>query len=87
MVRHKMRKSPPRLYRLYSVLPVIAAVAVILWQEVHASEFPDRECCDPIYPPMIPDPDPLPPALPTATTSSSLASPIGRSGNAEQDLP
>ena len=84
MVRHKMRHGRPTTslavdFCVFSVLPVLAAVAVILWHQVHASEFPERECCDPIHPPM-PEPEPLPPALPTATTSSSLASPIGRSG-------
>lgn len=84
-LRHKkMRRSRAAGfsidYCMYCVLPTIAAVAVILWRQVHASEFPERECCDPIYPPMPADPEPLPPALPTVTTSSSQATPIGRSG-------
>ena len=35
------------------------------------SEFPERECCDPIYPP---EPEPIPPALPTTTIASSSPS-------------
>lgn len=83
MVRPRMRISRSRFavdYRWYGVLPVFAAVVVILWRQVHASEFPERECCDPIYPPMPSDPEPIPPALPTAIASSSQATPIGRSG-------
>lgn len=34
-----------------------------------ASEFPERECCDPVYPPPIP-----------TVPSSSVATPTGRSG-------
>lgn len=53
----------------------------LLVQLLTCSEFPERECCDPIYPI---DPEPLPPALPTTTISSSSASSsaavAGRSG-------
>ncbi|XP_021712347.1 uncharacterized protein LOC5567775 isoform X1 [Aedes aegypti] len=40
---------------------------------VRASEFPERECCDPVYPPL-PDPEPIPPGgavMPTTTISTS----------------
>lgn len=86
-----MKKSRPRFdidyCWLFGTLPVMAvAVAVLLWSQtlVHASEFPERECCDPIYPPLPSDPEPLPPALPTVTTSSSQATPIGRSGTLDK---
>ena len=92
MARLLVRKTRPRFaidfcHCLYGMVPVLAAaLAVILWSQVHASEFPDRECCDPVYPAMPQDPEPLPPAvLPTATTSSSQASPIGRSGTTEEE--
>lgn len=48
---------------------------------VKCSEFPERECCDPIYSP--PKPSPLPPpivVLPTITTLSSPTVSLGRSG-------
>lgn len=54
-------------------------------KQIGCSEFPERECCDPIYP-LIPDPEPLPPALPTTTISSTdlhhghSVNPTGRSG-------
>ena len=44
----------------------------LLFMQHHlCSEFPDRECCDPVFPFDITDPEPLPPALPTTTISSS----------------
>lgn len=47
---------------------------------VSGSEFPERECCDPVYPPM-PDPDPVPgPAYPTTTISTSSSFQTGQSG-------
>ena len=53
---------------------------LFMLSERKCSEFPERECCDPIYPP-IPDAEPLPPALPPTTTiSSSSSNPTGRSG-------
>ena len=72
---------------------VCCLLFLLLFSQLHlhceCSEFPERECCDPIYP-LIPDPEPLPPALPTTTitslsssssfASSSLANPTGRSG-------
>uniref|UniRef100_A0A182J528 Uncharacterized protein n=1 Tax=Anopheles atroparvus TaxID=41427 RepID=A0A182J528_ANOAO len=47
---------------------------------VRGSEFPERECCDPVYPPM-PDPDPAPGAAnPTTTISSSSPFQTGQAG-------
>ncbi|XP_052902826.1 uncharacterized protein LOC128310265 [Anopheles moucheti] len=47
---------------------------------VSGSEFPERECCDPVYPPM-PDPEPVPgPAYPTTTISTSSSFQTGQSG-------
>ncbi|XP_070507906.1 uncharacterized protein [Chironomus tepperi] len=43
-------------------------------QHHRCSEFPDRECCDPVFPFDITDSEPLPPALPTTTVSSSSSS-------------
>lgn len=86
MVRPRMRKSRPRVRLdccVWGVLPIIVAVLLVFWHDVHASEFPERECCDPIYPPMPVDPEPVPPPAvqPTATTSSSSqATPFGQSG-------
>lgn len=51
---------------------------IILVINVKCSEFPERECCDPIYP--NPDPEPSPPSQPTSNLPSSPASPLGRSG-------
>lgn len=45
---------------------------LLLVQCLNGSEFPERECCDPIYP-LIPEQEPFPPALPTTTISSSLS--------------
>lgn len=51
-----------------------AIVWLMLSVQLHlCSEFPERECCDPIYP-LIPELDQLPPALPTTTISSSSSS-------------
>uniref|UniRef100_A0A182Q1J1 Uncharacterized protein n=1 Tax=Anopheles farauti TaxID=69004 RepID=A0A182Q1J1_9DIPT len=53
------------------------------WRPTHfvgGSEFPERECCDPVYPPM-PDPEPVPgPAYPTTTISSSSSFQTGLGG-------
>ncbi|XP_035782905.1 uncharacterized protein LOC118461558 isoform X1 [Anopheles albimanus] len=60
------------------------AVLLATLSAVLASEFPERECCDPVYPPM-PDPDALPgPAYPTTTisTSSFQTGPNGGGGAA-----
>lgn len=49
---------------------------------VGASEFPERECCDPVYPPL-PDPESMPPGgqvLPTTTISSSASGGLGAAG-------
>ncbi|XP_035898075.1 uncharacterized protein LOC118505829 isoform X4 [Anopheles stephensi] len=47
---------------------------------VSGSEFPERECCDPVYPPM-PDPEPVPgPAYPTTTISTSSSFQTGQGG-------
>lgn len=51
---------------------------IVLVVSVECSEFPERECCDPIYP--NPDPEPSPPSQPTSNLPSSPASPLGRSG-------
>jgi hypothetical protein len=60
---------------------LIFILLIFFTEMIKSSEFPERECCDPIYPPlMMPDPEPLPPALPTTTVSSSSATPTGRSG-------
>lgn len=40
-----------------------------MFNGVLASEFPERECCDPVYPPPVP-----------TAPSSSAATPTGRSG-------
>lgn len=50
---------------------------LIYFETVLCSEFPERECCDPIYP--MPDPDPVQP-LPTTTLPSSPSTLTGRSG-------
>lgn len=39
----------------------------------HCSEFPERECCDPIYP-LIPEVDSLPPVQPSSTVASFSSS-------------
>uniref|UniRef100_A0A182FB09 Uncharacterized protein n=1 Tax=Anopheles albimanus TaxID=7167 RepID=A0A182FB09_ANOAL len=60
------------------------AVLLATLSPVLASEFPERECCDPVYPPM-PDPEALPgPAYPTTTisTSSFQTGPNGGGGAA-----
>lgn len=47
-----------------------------------ASEFPERECCDPIYP-LLPNPEPSPSATASTTNpsvSSSPATTFGHSG-------
>ncbi|XP_055615556.1 uncharacterized protein LOC129761802 isoform X4 [Toxorhynchites rutilus septentrionalis] len=51
---------------------VLLVVSCLMGPLARASEFPERECCDPVYPP-IPDPEPLPPGsvLPTTTISTS----------------
>ena len=51
-----------------------AIVWLVLSVQLHlCSEFPERECCDPIYP-LIPELEELPPALPTTTIVSSPSS-------------
>lgn len=51
-----------------------AIVWLVLSIQLHqCSEFPERECCDPIYP-LIPELEELPPALPTTTIVSSPSS-------------
>ncbi|GLV39404.1 hypothetical protein CBL_13283 [Carabus blaptoides fortunei] len=48
----------------------VTAACLTFWQPgVRASEFPERECCDPVYPPPVP-----------TAPSSSAATPTGRSG-------
>lgn len=46
---------------------LVVTACLIGWTQ--ASEFPERECCDPVYPPPIP-----------TVPSSSVATPTGRSG-------
>jgi hypothetical protein len=60
---------------------LIFILLIFFIEIIKCSEFPERECCDPIYPPFMPEPEPLPPALPTTTISSSSATPTGRSGD------
>lgn len=53
-----------------------AIVWLLLLQLHKCSEFPERECCDPIYP-SIPELELLPPAQQTTTISSSSSSSVG----------
>lgn len=46
----------------------------------HCSEFPERECCDPIYP-LIPEVDSLPPVQPSSTVASFSSSLSAAGGN------
>ncbi|KFB41430.1 hypothetical protein ZHAS_00009015 [Anopheles sinensis] len=59
----------------------LAVALLVTLLGVRGSEFPERECCDPVYPPM-PDPDPVPPgaAHPTTTISSSSSFQTGQTG-------
>lgn len=50
-----------------------AIVWLVIAHFLQCSEFPERECCDPIYP-LIPELDSLPPASPTTTLSASSSS-------------
>lgn len=50
----------------YFLLTLIQLIYVTV-----ASEFPERECCDPIYP-LIPNPEPSP--APASTTNPSVSS-------------
>lgn len=57
-----------------------AIVWLVCWLQVYkCSEFPERECCDPIYP-LIPDLEPLPPNQPTTTIASSSSSYLAGAG-------
>lgn len=47
----------------------------------HCSEFPERECCDPIYP-LIPEVDSLPPVQPSSTVASFSSSLSAGANNA-----
>ncbi|XP_058120418.1 uncharacterized protein LOC131284934 [Anopheles ziemanni] len=56
------------------------ALLLVTLLGVRGSEFPERECCDPVYPPM-PEPDPDPGAVhPTTTISSSSSFQTGQTG-------
>jgi hypothetical protein len=61
---------------------------LILWLVLphshRCSEFPDRECCDPVFPFEMTDPEPLPP-LPTTTISSAAGNGLQHGGS--QTLP
>lgn len=57
-----------------------AIVWLLLVQLHKCSEFPERECCDPIYP-SIPELELLPPAQQTTTISSSSSISAGNLGN------
>ncbi|XP_011307009.1 uncharacterized protein [Fopius arisanus] len=59
-----------RLTRLFQSWPFVFIVLVSVVRPIFASEFPERECCDPIYP--IPEPTSRAPSAPT---------PTGRSGS------
>lgn len=50
----------------------ISYLLITFIQLTVASEFPERECCDPIYP-LIPNPEPSPSA-PASTTNPSVSS-------------
>jgi hypothetical protein len=55
-------------------LVVNHAIVWLLFVQLHkCSEFPERECCDPIYP-SIPDLELLPPAAEQTTTIASSSS-------------
>lgn len=58
-------------YFCYTQTSTHNAIVNFLFSNIYvgASEFPERECCDPVYPPPVP-------TLP----SSSAATPTGRSG-------
>ncbi|XP_038105459.1 uncharacterized protein LOC6043184 [Culex quinquefasciatus] len=49
------RRVPPSSTSLAAAILVLLVMTGVL-PEARASEFPERECCDPIYPPM-PDPE------------------------------
>lgn len=63
----------------------ISYLLIVFMQLIYinvASEFPERECCDPIYP-LLPNPEPSPSATVSTTIpniSSSPATTFGRSG-------
>ncbi|XP_058812730.1 uncharacterized protein LOC131677126 isoform X5 [Topomyia yanbarensis] len=60
-------------------LLLVASCLLGMPASVRASEFPERECCDPIYPPM-PDPEPIPPGSVQPTISISTSSSGGSGG-------
>lgn len=61
------------------------AIVLVCWllcirSSAYCSEFPERECCDPIYP-LIAEPEPFPPSnLPTTTIASSSSSYVAGAG-------
>ncbi|XP_058466077.1 uncharacterized protein LOC131439242 isoform X4 [Malaya genurostris] len=63
------------------VVLLVASCLLGMPASIRASEFPERECCDPIYPPL-PDPEPMPPGpiLPTITISTSSSGGGGGGG-------
>ncbi|XP_055524972.1 uncharacterized protein LOC129718325 isoform X2 [Wyeomyia smithii] len=76
MVRRTVGQFGPTV-----VLLVAGYCLLRLPYTIRASEFPERECCDPIYPP-IPDPEPMPPGPVLPTTTISTAGAPGGGGNA-----
>ncbi|XP_055590357.1 uncharacterized protein LOC129742447 isoform X5 [Uranotaenia lowii] len=84
MVQRKPRRIPSSDWSM-GMLPV-ALLLLLTSNIVWASEFPERECCDPVYPPM-PDPEPVPPGLLPAplptTTSISLYGSVPGAGGSE----
>ncbi|XP_053672128.1 uncharacterized protein LOC128722485 [Anopheles nili] len=72
-VRHtaRTRARMPLGATILLVVLLGPAERTVRFGAVRGSEFPERECCDPVYPPM-PDPEPVPgPAYPTTTISTS----------------
>uniref|UniRef100_A0A182MEN4 Uncharacterized protein n=1 Tax=Anopheles culicifacies TaxID=139723 RepID=A0A182MEN4_9DIPT len=83
--RTRVAGPPPRMSLGATILlAILLGPALDVRQRpctsVSGSEFPERECCDPVYPPM-PDPEPVPgPAYPTTTISTSSSFQTGQSG-------
>lgn len=73
-----MKRFKLKYIKFVKFLIIIVSIANFF---VNGSEFPERECCDPIYPTVPNVQDSLPPDISTiASTHSSSISPIGRSG-------
>ncbi|KAL7287310.1 hypothetical protein TKK_0018434 [Trichogramma kaykai] len=70
MKKSKMKLNRWRLSRLRATTtittsPVLMLLLLMMTCVVEASEFPERECCDPIYP--MPDPTSRLPNVPSPT--------------------